>query len=425
MVAFFSQAIIAFLLWDKLMFIFKKITISQGERGLFFRDKVLLKVLEPGIHSYFDPTSRCQVEVHNLAGVEFTHPMLPFFRQDQPALCERHFQVVEIGNREVGLIYLDERPHRLLPPGSRQAYWRGPVAVRVEILDIGERFAVAPELLPLLTAQIRTNEAILQTEVPEEHVGLLTVDGRHAETLSPGRYAWIRFQRNLAVELVDLRLQTMEVAGQEILSKDRVTLRITLIATYRLADPVKARGLLKNPADHLYRELQFALRRAAGGKTLDALLAEKGDLDAEIGAEIRAKAEPCGIEVTGVGIRDIILPGDMKEILNQVVAVEKQAQANLIRRREETAAMRSALNTAKLMEDNPILLRLKELEVLEKVSEKVGAITLFGGLDGLLRDLVRIAPSPDRRESGGGGGAGSEGGAGSGGGSGAGTTPEG
>lgn len=86
----------------------------------------------------------------------------------------------------------------------------------------------------------------------------------------------------------------------------------------------------------------------------------------------------------------MILPGDMKTILNQVVEAEKVAQANVIKRREETAAMRSALNTARLMDDNPTLLRLKELEVLEKVTEKVDRLTVFGGLEGVMQDVVKI-----------------------------------
>ena len=86
----------------------------------------------------------------------------------------------------------------------------------------------------------------------------------------------------------------------------------------------------------------------------------------------------------------MILPGEMKEILNSVVQAERSAQANVIRRREESNAMRSALNTAKLIEESPTLMRLKELEVLEKVTEKIDKISVFGGLDGVLKDLVKI-----------------------------------
>ena len=89
-----------------------------------------------------------------------------------------------------------------------------------------------------------------------------------------------------------------------------------------------------------------------------------------------------------MGVKDVILPGEMKTILNQVVEAEKVAQANLIRRREETAATRSLLNTARLMEENPTLLRLKELETLEKVTEKVGKLTVYGGLEGVLKNMV-------------------------------------
>jgi len=105
---------------------------------------------------------------------------------------------------------------------------------------------------------------------------------------------------------------------------------------------------------------------------------------------VKEKIADFGIEVRSVGVKDVILPGDMKDILNKVVEAEKVAQANVIKRREETAATRSLLNTARLMEDNPTLMRLKELEVLEKVTEKVDKLTVFGGLDGVLNDTVRL-----------------------------------
>ena len=101
-----------------------------------------------------------------------------------------------------------------------------------------------------------------------------------------------------------------------------------------------------------------------------------------------AKLEASGLAVRSVGVKDVILPGEMKAILNQVVEAEKVAQANLIRRREETAATRSLLNTARLMEENPTLLRLKELETLEKVTEKIGNLTVYDGLEGVLKNMV-------------------------------------
>jgi regulator of protease activity HflC (stomatin/prohibitin superfamily) len=140
----------------------------------------------------------------------------------------------------------------------------------------------------------------------------------------------------------------------------------------------------------LYRELQFALRAAVGTRTLDALLEDKGAIDASVAEHILPKTAEYGIEIESVGVKDIILPGDMKTILCQVVEAEKAAQANVIRRREETAATRSMLNTAKVMENNPVALRLKELEVLERIADKIERITINGGLDNLLTEMIRI-----------------------------------
>ena len=146
----------------------------------------------------------------------------------------------------------------------------------------------------------------------------------------------------------------------------------------------------KDPLDFLYKEIQFGLRAAVGTRTLDALLEDKVAIDHVVFGHVRDKFAAIGIEVRGIGVKDIILPGNMKDILGKVVEAEKVAQANVIRRREETNATRSLLNTAKVMENSPIALRLKELEALEKVTEKIGTISVYGGLDGVLNELVRI-----------------------------------
>lgn len=104
----------------------------------------------------------------------------------------------------------------------------------------------------------------------------------------------------------------------------------------------------------------------------------------------RAQLAKASITLESIGIKDIILPGDMKTILAQVVEAEKAAQANVIRRREETAATRSLLNTAKVMQDNPVALRMKELETLERVAERIDRISVVGGLDQVLNGLVTL-----------------------------------
>jgi regulator of protease activity HflC (stomatin/prohibitin superfamily) len=191
-----------------------------------------------------------------------------------------------------------------------------------------------------------------------------------------------------------MRRQTIEVLGQEILSRDKVSLRVNILAEYQVKDTVKAKQAIKDFEAYFYRLIQLSIRQALGKKTLEEILAEKTELDESSISVVRGEMMALGVEVSAVALKDIILPGDMREIMNQVVSAEKQAQANLIRRREETAATRSLLNTAKLLEDNPILVRLKELETLEKLVEKVDRVTVSGGFEGLLDNLIELTPKP-------------------------------
>ena len=375
---------------------YKRIVIAENERGLHLRDRRLIGILEPGVYRWFDPFNRHEVQCHDLTVAEFDHPWLDALLQTDPERVKRHFQVVETGEHEVGLVYKNSRLDGVLPPMTRRVYWRGPVDVRVELLDISANYMLSSEYTALLAQPAslvlakKLSSAIQTAEVEDYHIGLLLVDGQLVRTLPPGLYAFWRFNRKVTVETVDLRFKMVEVSGQEILTKDKVSLRVNLSAIYRIVDPVKARSELDNIADYLYRTLQFGLRQAISARILDTLLGDKDELDRVVHEYAAARLGSHGLELETVGIKDVILPGDMKDILNQVVTAEKAAQANVIRRREEVAATRSLLNTAKLMEENPLLLRLKELEALEKVVDKVERLTVFGGLDGVLRDTVRI-----------------------------------
>src|SRR5262249_7133318 len=157
-------------------------------------------------------------------------------------------------------------------------------------------------------------------------------DGRFERVLGPGTHGYwaVRASR---IEMIDLRRQAVEVPGQEILTKDKVTIRVNIVAELKVVDPVKAGTLVKSYVDVFYRLLQLAVRQTLGKRTLDEVLADKVDVDAQAAAEVRAQMATLGVEVGVIALKDIILPGEIREILNQVVAAEKQAQANLIRRR--------------------------------------------------------------------------------------------
>ena len=120
------------------------------------------------------------------------------------------------------------------------------------------------------------------------------------------------------------------------------------------------------------------MREYVGAIKLDDLLAKKQEVGEYVLSRLKEKGGDFGIEFLYAGLKDVILPGEIKEILNTVLIAEKKAQANVITRREEVASTRSLLNTAKLMEENQTLYRLKELEFLEKICDKIGNVSLNG-----------------------------------------------
>ena len=378
------------------MFGYKRIVVAQHERGFLFRDSQLIKVLEPGVYRLFDPFGHARIELHDLGQAVCANKHAELLLKSAGDRLSRHLEMVVMPDHQIGLVYRDDKFIELVAPGERKVYWKAPYTLRVERIDLQADLNVPKDLAEAL---FRTRGGVVvreiqpyihAAEVTDHHVGLLLVDGEFRQILKPGFHAFWAIKRHIAVEQLDTRVQAMEVQGQEILTHDKVSLRLNLGAQYQIVDPVKARTRLQQPLDWLYRELQFALRQAVGSRNLDKLLEDKELVDREVSDKVAARAADNGFVLRSVGLKDVILPGEMKEILNQVVQAEKTAQANVIKRREETAATRSLLNTAKLMEQNPTLLRLKELETLEKVTDKVDRLTVFGGLDGILKDTVKI-----------------------------------
>ena len=378
------------------MWFISKFIVRKHERGLLFKDGDFIKFLDAGTYRYFGRRSRYAVERFDLSAAAFEHRLIDYLAEAERAEVERLFHVVETGADEVALIYLNERAAAVLGPAERALYWKGVVKVRIERFDLNEGIALDARLTKRLVtggnARVMAvaDAAVYARIVPDGHVGLLYVDGELTETLAAGLHAYWNVAHAVSVELVDLRIKALEVQGQEILTKDKVALRINVTATYQYVDAAEAVRAFKDPLDQLYKEIQFGLRAAVGTRKLDALLEDKTAIDRDIAEHLGKRFAEIGLSVISVGVKDIILPGDMKDLLGKVVEAEKAAQANVIRRREETNATRSLLNTAKVMESNDVALRLKELETLEKITENVGDLSVVGGLDALLNGLVSI-----------------------------------
>jgi len=206
--------------------------------------------------------------------------------------------------------------------------------------------------------------------------GLKFRDGKFAGILEPGRHrlAWLLWKDR--VTKVDVRLQVLIVQGQDVLTADKAQIRVTVLAKYRIADPEKALLKVDRYLGHLYGDVQLALREAVAARTLDDLIAEKAALGAKVLGGLQLSASTYGLEVLEAGIRDLILPGELKAQYTRVLEARKKAEADQVERREEVAATRSLANTAQLLEKNPTLMKLKILESLERISRAGAKVVL-------------------------------------------------
>jgi regulator of protease activity HflC (stomatin/prohibitin superfamily) len=374
-----------------------RVTVKDGERAILTRNGRFERVLEPGRHSLFDPRRQLAVELYPVVRAEFPAERFAVLKAARPDVAAELFEAVETKADELAIVSLDGRPFHLMAPWQLRAFWKVATRVDAERIDVTSDPKVAKRHLAMVA---RERNAYVAEHVVENHeAGLLYVEGRLTERLAAGRHAYWTVGRKIEVKRLDLRPQPVEITAQEMLTKDRIALRVTLTAFRRIVDPERVAATVADVDAWLYRLVQFAIREAVAARTLDEVLAAKSALDAELRAFVRERVAEAGVEVTELGVKDVILPGEIRELVNKVVEAERSAKANQIRRQEETAATRSLLNTAKLMEDNPLLLRLKELESLERLVEKVGRIDLHAGdgegLDALLNKLVRLkAPEP-------------------------------
>ncbi|WP_185975180.1 slipin family protein [Mesorhizobium sp. WSM4310] len=367
----------------------ERVLVRENERALTLYKGKIKAVLMPGEHWLANRRGSLEVSRHDLKNPEFVSAYEKALFDKLPDVTARHFTVVRTGRTDVAIIERDGNLHAVLAPDRKLVLWTDAGPWTVTTVDTSADLAIDPAVMRRL-GQARKAELMSVHPVVDGQAGLLFVDGVLVRTLAAGVHGFWNVGRLLQVKVVDLKRQSLDVAGQEVLTKDRVTIRVNIAAEYRVVDPVKAVSAVKDFSEALYRALQYAFRKTLGALTLDQILEKKVTVDEEAAAKVRADMADIGLEVSDIVLKDVILPGEMREILNQVVSAEKQAEANVIRRREETNATRSLLNTARVMAENPVMLRLKELEALETIAGKVERLTVHNGTGGLLNDLVKL-----------------------------------
>ncbi|MDF2989157.1 MAG: rane protease subunit, stomatin/prohibitin, partial [Eubacterium sp.] len=347
--------------------------IKMDERGLLFKDGNYVKCLKPGKY-IFNPFKNYTLAVADVnKSFESAGKNLNLFLDDQELLND--LTVIDVQDHEIAIHFEDAKLAEVLKSG-KYAFWK--VLKKHDFIIIDTREPEIKDIDPFIYTSPKLSGFAGYYEVENHEKGILYYNNIVQKILEPGRYYFWKSPVHVTVKKLDLRQQQLDMTGQEIMTEDKITLRLNFVCQYRITDPLKVVEI-KSFEEQLYIVLQLILREYVGGMKLDDLLARKQDIGNYVLDKLKQKSGSYGVEFLFTGVKDIILPGEIKEILNTVLIAEKKAQANVITRREEVASTRSLLNTAKLMEENQTLYRLKELEYLEKICEKIGNVSLTGG----------------------------------------------
>lgn len=420
---------------------FEEALLGANQRGILYRDGQPVRFLRPGVHRFWTVDSTVELRVVSVDGpvpelTDALEAVIPSdemvvytVRQDERVVVSEHgqptrvlgpgkhalwargvtetryrvdqlifdapaavraivpadwFAEVELSIRQRGVLYREGKPARFLRPGVHR-YWTLDPSVELRVVSVDEP---VPELTDELAARIPSDE-LVQITVRQFERGLMYVQGRFERMLDPGRYNfWSHPEARVVVQAIDMRVQQLAIQGQDLMTRDKVTLRLTLTVEYSPSDAPTAAHTVADVRDSVYLMVQLAAREYVAGVTLDELLEGRDAMTRYLMQHVQPKANSYGVEVHRVGVKDVVLPGDMKLLLNRVIEAEKEAAANVIRRREEAASARQMANAAKVMADNPALMRLKELEALQAIASNIDELKLVVGSEGLQAMLM-------------------------------------
>ncbi|MBR3646420.1 MAG: slipin family protein [Lachnospiraceae bacterium] len=361
-----------------------RIIINENEIGYVTRNGQFVKTIRAGIYHYSTLLGYKVIKEEMKGEVEFDEIPVQILEKDEGFKNSTvHFNITD-GN--IGLIYINGVLNSFAIK-NEYIFWNEfekyeMKLISMENTEFGDE--VTKQMLSVIPIRFYTTVV-----VKEGQVGLLYYDNTLVKKLGAGVYRYWNYNNQVTYDVVDLKQTEFNIAGQEILTKDKIGIRMNLSCVYRIVNAEGVAKNINNLANQLYSFTQLVIREMTGNYKLDEILEMKDQISNEIFEKMKEGEKALYVEFISVGIKDIILPGEIKSIMNTVLVAEKSAQANVIARREEVASTRSLLNTAKLMDENKTLYKLKELEYLEKICEKVGEISV-GGNAGMLEELSKI-----------------------------------
>lgn len=191
---------------------------------------------------------------------------------------------------------------------------------------------------------------------------MLYRNGKFVKLLGPGKHRYLN--SSVYIKTFDIRQTTIVIPGQEVLTKDNVTIKISLAGFYQITDPIKAEHNSENYVNQLYQQIQILLRELVNTYEIEVILEKRNSLAKKLEEKIQEKAPNIGMEVGMLTFRDIMLPSAMKKAFSGIIEAKKESQIQLEKARGEDAVLRKLSNSAKMYEKNPSLLQSRIIQTL-------------------------------------------------------------
>lgn len=358
-----------------------KVVVKENEAGFVTKNGIFQRMITAGKY-YFSRALGYQVHIEEMLG-ELNFVDIPYQVLEKDRIFREDTVKYEIPDGCLGLIYVNNTM-RAFAVRKEYIFWNVFEKYEVRLVSM-EKTEIGKEVTKQMLAMIPT-KYYTTVLVREGELGLLYYNHRLERRLTSGAYYFWNEKNTVTAQIVDMKQTELNIAGQEILTKDKIGIRMNVACTYKIQDAVALSENIKNLEQQMYSFAQLVIRELTGNYKLDEILELKEEISKEIFLKLKENEKTFYVEFISAGIKDIILPGEIKDIMNSVLVAEKTAQANVISRREEVASTRSLLNTAKLMDENKTLYKLKELEYLERICDRVGEISVNGSA-GLLEQL--------------------------------------
>ncbi|MBD3388113.1 MAG: slipin family protein [Candidatus Altiarchaeales archaeon] len=232
--------------------------------------------------------------------------------------------------------------------------------------------------------------------INEYERGVLFSFGKYSGVMDPGLKILVMVYHSL--EVVDMRIKTIDIPKQEVMTKDNVPVKINAVIYFKVYDPEKA---ILNVKDYIFatsRYSQTAMRNVAGEASLDELLSERQKIADNLREIVDIATDPWGIKVTAIELQDIELPENLKRTMAKQAEAEREKRGVIINSEGELIASQNIAKAAKTLYDSSGALHLRTLQTINDLSSDRSGTVVYALPIEVLRVIERMGDLLEKRD---------------------------